>query len=175
MKSDTVSIFSLSICHEVMGLGAMIFIFWMLSFKSVLSLFFFTLINRDFSYSSLSVIKVVTKWLPPKCLNHWSGYSLLSVICISEVVDISPSNLDSSPAFHVIYYVYKLNSQSDHIQPWHTPFPIWNQFIVPCPILTVASWPTYTFLRTQVRQSGIPISWRIFHSLLWSTWSNVLA
>ena len=34
IKSVTVSIVSPSICHEVMGLDAMIFIFWMLSFKS---------------------------------------------------------------------------------------------------------------------------------------------
>ena len=50
-----------------------------------------------------------------------------------------------------------------------TPFLIWNQTVVPCPILTVASWLTYRFLRRQVRWSGIPISWRICHSLLWST------
>ena len=49
------------------------------------------------------------------------------------------------------------------MQPWHTPFPIWNLTVVPCPVLTVASWPTYRFLRRQVRWSGIPISWRIFH------------
>ena len=30
----------------------------------------------------------------------------------------------------------------------------------------VASWPAYKFLRRQVRWSGIPISLRIFHSLL---------
>ena len=45
----------------------------------------------------------------------------------------------------------------------------------PCPILSVASWPAYRFLRRQVRWSGIPISWRIFHSLLWSTRSKILA
>ena len=48
------------------------------------------------------------------------------------------------------------------MQPWCTPFPIWNQSVVPCPVLTVASWPAYRFLRRQVRWSGIPISWRIF-------------
>ena len=32
-KSDTVSTVSPSICHEVMGPDAMIFVFWMLSFK----------------------------------------------------------------------------------------------------------------------------------------------
>ena len=60
-----------------------------------------------------------------------------------------------------MYSAYKLNKQSDNIQPWHTPFPIWNQSIVPCPVLTVASWPAYRFLRRQVRWSGITISWRI--------------
>ena len=42
-----------------------------------------------------------------------------------------------------------------------TPFPIWNQSVVPCPVLTVASSPAYRFLRRQVRWSGIPISFRI--------------
>ena len=55
-----------------------------------------------------------------------------------------------------------LNKQGDNIQPCHTPFPIWNQSIVPCPVLTVASWPAYSFLRRQVRWSSIPISWRVF-------------
>ena len=41
--------------------------------------------------------------------------------------------------------------------------------MVPCPVLTVASWPAYRFLRRQIRCSAIPISFRIFHSLLWST------
>ena len=50
-----------------------------------------------------------------------------------------------------------------------THFPIWNQSVVPCPVLTVASWPAYRFLKRQVRWSGIPISSRIFQRLLWST------
>ena len=33
MKSDTISIFSSSICYKVMGPDAMIFVIWMLSFK----------------------------------------------------------------------------------------------------------------------------------------------
>ena len=57
-----------------------------------------------------------------------------------------------------MYSAYKLKRQGDNIQPWCTPFPIWNQSVVPCPILTVASWPAYIFLRRQVRWSGIPIS-----------------
>ena len=57
---------------------------------------------------------------------------------------------------------YKLNNQDDNIQPWHTPFPILNQLVVLCPVLTVASCPAYRFLRRQVRWSGIPISLRTF-------------
>ena len=43
----------------------------------------------------------------------------------------------------MMYSAYKLNKQGDSIQPWRTPFPTWNQSIVPCPVLTVASWPAY--------------------------------
>ena len=68
-----------------------------------------------------------------------------------------------------MYCAYKLNKQHDNIQPWCTPFPILNQFIVPCLVLTVASWCANRFLRRQVRWSGIPISLKIVHSLLWSS------
>ena len=47
-KSVTVSTFSLSICHEVMGLAAMILNFWVLSFKPAFSLSTFILIKRLF-------------------------------------------------------------------------------------------------------------------------------
>ena len=62
------------------------------------------------------------------------------------------------------FSAYKLNKQGDNTQPCHTPFPIWNQSVVPCPVLAVASWPAYRFLKRQVRWSGIPISISIFHS-----------
>ena len=55
IKSATVSP---SICHEVMGLDAMIFVFWMLSYKLSFSVSSFTFIKRLFSSSSLSVIRV---------------------------------------------------------------------------------------------------------------------
>jgi len=92
------------------------------------------------------------------------------VICISEVIGILPAILipacaSSSPAFLMMYSAYKLSKQDDNIQP----FPIWNQSVVPRPVLTVASWPAYRFLKRQVRWSHIPISFRIFHSLLWYT------
>ena len=102
------------------------------------------------------------------------------VICISEVIDISPSILDSSLGFIqssilMMYTAYKLNKQGDNIHPWCTPFPIWNQSVVPWPVLIIASWPEYKFLRRYVRWSGISISLIIFHSLLLSTQLKALA
>ena len=56
----------------------------MLRFKSAFSLSSFVFIKRLFSSSSLSAIRVVKP--------H-------NLICISEVIDISPSDLDSSLCF----------------------------------------------------------------------------
>ena len=154
-------IVSPSIYHEVMGLDAMILVFWILSFMPVFSLSSYTFIKRFFSSSLLSAIRVVS-----------SAYLRLLIFLPAIVI---PACALSSPAFHMIYSAYKLSKQGDNIQPWCTPFPIWNQSVVPCPVLTVASWPAYRFLRRQTRWSGIPISWRIFHSLLWSTQSKALA
>ena len=143
IKSATVSTVSLSICHEVMGPDAMIFVLWMLSFKPTFSLSSFTFIKRLFSSSSLSAIRVVS-----------SAYLRLLVFLPAIWI---PACASSSPAFLMMYSAYKLNKQSDNIQPWCTPFPIWNQSVVPCPVPTVASWPAYRFLKRQVRWSGIPI------------------
>ena len=149
----TVSIFSPSIYHEVIGLDAMIWVFWMLSLKPAFSLSSFTYIKR------LSAIRVVS----PAYLRL---LAFLSAILV-------PACKSFSLAFHMMYSAYKLNKQGDNIQPWRTPFPVLNQSVVPCPVLTVASWPAYRFLKRQIRWSGIPISFRIFHSLLWSTQSKV--
>ena len=58
-----------------------------------------------------------------------------------------------------------------NIPPWCTPFPLLNQSVFPC--LIVASWSAYRFLRRQIWWSVIPISLRIFYSLLWSTQSEL--
>ena len=158
IKSGTVSPF---ISHEVMGPDAMIFVFWMLSFKPTFSLSSFTFIKRLFSSSFLSAIRVV------------SPAYLRLLIFLPEI--LISAYASSSPTFLMMYSAYKLNKQGDNIQPWHTRFPIQNQSIVQCLVLTIASWPAYWFLRRQVRWSGIPISLRIFHSLLWSTLSKALA
>ena len=60
-----------------------------------------------------------------------------------------------------MYSAFKLNKQSDNIQPC-TPFAVLNQSFVPCKVLTVASWPAHRFLRRQVRWPGTPISLKIF-------------
>ena len=65
-----------------------------------------------------------------------------------------------------MYSAYKFNKQGDNIQPWRTPCLIWNQSVVPCPVLTVASWPAYRFLKRQGRWSAIPISFRIFQFIV---------
>ena len=161
IKSVTVFIVSPSICHEMMGPDAMIFLFGILSFKPAFSLFSFPFIKRLLSSSSLSAIRVMA-----------SAYLRLLIFLPAILI---PACASSSLAFLMMYSAYKLNKQGDNIQPWCTPFPILNQSIVPCLVLTVASWPAYRLLRRQVRWSGILISWRISHSLLWSTQSKALA
>ena len=157
IKSATISP---SICHKVMGPEAMTLVFWMLSFKPTFSLSSFTFIKRLFSSSSLSAIRVVS-----------STYLRLLIFLPAILI---PACASSSLAFLLMYSAYKLNKKSDNIQPWCTPFPIWNLSVVPCPVLIVASCPAYRFLKRQVRWSGITISWRIFQSLLWSTQSKAL-
>ena len=139
-------------CHDLS--------FWMLSFKPAFSLSSLTFIKRLFSSSSLSAIRVMS-----------SAYlRLLKSLPAILILAYASSSL----AFHMMYSAYKLNKQGNNNQPWRPPFPICNQSLVPCPVLTVASWPTYRFLRRQERWSGIPISWRIFHSSFWSTQSKAL-
>ena len=141
-----------------MGSDAMILVFGCWSLSQLFTLLFHSH-QRLISSSSLSAIRVI------------------SSVYTSEVVDISPGKLDSSlwltqPSISHDALCMKLNKQGDNIQPWCTPVPICKQSVVPCPILTVASWPEYRFLKRQIRWSGIPISFRIFHSLLWSTQSK---
>ena len=106
MKFATVSTVSPSICHEVMGLDAMILVFWMLGCKPAFSLFSFAFIKRLFSSSSLSAIKVVS-----------STYVRLLIFLPAILI---PAYASSSPAFCMMYSAYKLNKQGDNIQPWCT-------------------------------------------------------
>ena len=131
IKSDTVSIVSPSISHKVMRPDAMILVFWLLSFKPTFSLLFH--FHQEALYSSLlSAIRVVS-----------SAYLRLLIFLMAILI---PACALPSQAFRMMYFAYKFKKQGDSIQPWCTPFPIWNQS-VPSPVLTVASWPEYRFLR----------------------------
>ena len=160
IKYVTVSTFPPSVCHKVMGPDGMIFI-WMLSFKPAFSLSYFTLIKRLFNSSSLSAIRVVL-----------STYLRLLMFLLAILI---PACASSSPAFHMMYSVYTVNEQGNNIQCWCTPYPILNQYVAPCPVLTIVSWLEYRFLKKQLRWSGISISLRIFHDFLWFTQSKALA
>ena len=111
-------------CHDL--------VFWMLSFKPIFSLSSFTFIKRPFSSSSLSAIRVAS-----------SEYGLLIFLPLILI----PACASSSLAFLMMYSAYQLNKQGDNMQPWCTPFLIWNQFVFPTSVLTVASWPASSFLR----------------------------
>ena len=131
--------------------------------------------KRKFGYATCSPLKnfqTIPSWLELSALfsshgcisslqkePHWPVHSWSQ--CLIQFSSVAQLCLMCS--------AYKFNKQGDNIQPWRTPFPVWNQSIVPRPVLTLASWPAYRFLRTQVRWSGIPLCWRIFHNLLWST------
>ena len=103
-----------------MGPDAMILVFWTLSFKPAFSLPSFTFIKRLFSSSLLSAIRVVS-----------SAYLRLLIFLLAVLI---PACASYSQAFLMMYSAYKLNKQGDNIQPWCTPFPIWNQSL-PCPVL----------------------------------------
>ena len=73
------------------GTGSMTLVFWMLSFKST----FFTFIKRLFSSSSLSAIRMIL-----------SAYLRLLIFLLAILI---PACASSSPAFHMMYSIYKLN------------------------------------------------------------------
>ena len=103
IKSHTVSVVYSSNCCEVIGLDAMIFIFLMLNFNPAFSLSSFTFIKRLFSSYSLSAIRVVS-----------SVYLSLLLFLLAILI---PACASSSLAFLMMYSAYKLNKQSDNIQP----------------------------------------------------------
>ena len=67
-----------------------------------------------------------------------SAYLRLLIFLLAILILVCAS---SNPVFLMIYYAYTLNKQGDNIQPWLTPFPVWNQSVVSCTVLTVPSWP----------------------------------
>ena len=84
-----------------MGMDAMILVIWMLSFKPVFSVFSFTFIKKLFSSSLLTAIRVVS-----------AAYLRLLIFLLEILI---PAYALSSPAFHMMYFAYKLNKQDDNI------------------------------------------------------------
>ena len=89
IKVVTVSIVSPSICHEVMGLNAMILVFWILSFKPAFSLSSFTFFKRLFSSYSLSAMRVAS-----------TAYMRLLMFLPAILIPVCAS---SSLSFHMMY------------------------------------------------------------------------
>ena len=116
IKSVTVSTVSASICHDWWDRmpWSSFFECWVLSqllhFPLLLS------IKRLFSSSLLSAIRVVS-----------FSYLRLFIFLLAILI---PAYTSSSLAFCMMYSAYKLNKQGDNLQPWCTPFPIWNKAVV---------------------------------------------
>ena len=99
IKSAIVSQYN---CHEVMGLDAMILVFYMLSFKPAFSPSSFTFIKRLFSSFLLSATRVVS-----------SVYLRLLIFLLAILI---PACASSCLAFYIMYSAYILNKQGDNIQ-----------------------------------------------------------
>ena len=73
IKSVTVSIVSPSIFHEMMGLDAMILVFWILSFKPAFSLSAFIFVKRLFLPVVYLSVSKVTIGLQAFWIHWWKG------------------------------------------------------------------------------------------------------
>ena len=122
---STVSIISPSICHEVMGLDAMILVFWMFSFKPIFSFYSFTFIRRLFS-SLLSAIRGLCIWgywyFPQQSwfqlMLHPAQYFSWCTLHISEISRVTIHSLDillflfeTSLLFHPGGKIYQRSKQ----------------------------------------------------------------
>ena len=95
-KSVIASTFSLSVCHQIMGSDAMIYVFLKLSFKPALSLSSFTLIKRLFSSSLLSTIRVVSStYLRLFLLYFLSNFQMYNKILLRVVT------IQSITSYHI--------------------------------------------------------------------------
>ena len=123
IKSVTISTLYPFICHEVMGLNAMILVFWMLSFKSTFSLSSFTFIKRLFA-KSLQLCPTLcdpvdsSPQAPPSLgfsrQEHWSGLPFPSPMHESEKWKWSPSVMSDSSQPHGL-------QSTRLLRPWDFP------------------------------------------------------
>ena len=83
-----------------------------------------------------------------------SAYLRLLIFLLAILI---PACVSSRPAFLMMYSAYKLNKQGDNIQPWCTPFPIWNQSVVPCPALNWLWSQNSAAVLPYLRDSSLPL------------------
>ena len=103
---------------------AMILVFWMLSFKPAYLLSSFTFIKKFFSSSLLSAIIVVS-----------SAYLRLLIFLLASWFQFM-SHLAKNFAWCTLHMSWINRMTKLGKGPWCTPFPILNQSVVPCPVLT---------------------------------------
>ena len=136
IKSVTISIVSPSICHEMMGLDAMILVFWI---KPAFSLSSFTFIKRLFS-SSLSAIRMVSSVVAVHGLN-------CPMVC-----GIFPSHGSNQcpllskgiflPLDHQGSLLWILRNLHSHVTTTYNQEIFSSLQIVPLFLFVVSSWPS---------------------------------
>ena len=130
------------------GTGCMIFVFWMLSFKPAFSLSYFTFINRLFSSSSLSAIRVISS-------------TYLSLLIFLPAILI-PACASSSLSFRITFLQFSSGQfsrsvMSDSLQPHesqHTRPPCPS----PTPRVHPNSCPSSWWCHPAISSSVVPFS-----------------
>ena len=130
------------------GMDAVIFVFWILSFKAAFSLSFFTFIQRLFSSSSLSVIRVLS-----------SAHLRLLIFPLAVLI---PACTSSSPGFHIMYchfssVHFSLSVSSDSLRP-HESQHARPPCSLPTPGIHSDSHPLSRWCHPAMSSSVIPFS-----------------
>ena len=147
--------FSPSTCHEVMGPDAIIFVFWMLSFKPDFHSPLFTLTKPLFSSSSLSAIRVIS-----------SEYLRLLIFLLANLITAChPSRLAS----WVMYYAQNL-IKNENVIALSCSFPNCEPVHCSCLVLIVASWPVQ-ISHEAGRCLVLPSLWE-YSSVCWHTFKT---
>ena len=69
-----------------------------------------------------------------------------------------------------MYSAYMLTKQGDNIQSCHTPLPILSQSVVPCKVLTLASWSEYKSIELLVEKKKKKTSKEIYKGTVKKYW-----
>ena len=143
IKSVTVSIVSPSICHEVMGVDAMVLVFWMLSFKPNFSLSSFTFMKRLFSSSLLSA--VLREIQLEFCYNafqcFFSEYTLYKIITMvyNQFSILRARNCHIHWIYPYPWYMlamYLVTGTEDRLSAFSCPQKFWEIMV----FMAAASW-----------------------------------